>query len=349
MAKKPKFPLWLFAVIFVIASLVPIITQRLSPARASLSISDKAGTSSLITQGQNLVAVYQNGKVAAWDWNSPSQPVWQFSADSDRLVMLDDTRAAAVTKTGRKTLIVYDVKLGKKLSESPVGWEDQDVWLCQSPDKKVLALVRINPDKDGHTFYEIMTFNSEKNSPDFPASVDVLTTEKRLVAFAISIDKKILAVGSMGKKGFLIKIDLIKGNVVFEKEYQQADEFTSVVFTQDGTQAYLTNRNGFVYGIDAISGEIKSSYMVLKPDEKNVVTNDRSSQNIAISANGQFIAAVMIEHKVAVWDIQTGKPVFQRNPDHKLAGSIALSQDGLLLASSDKQAIGVIRIWQVKK
>jgi WD40 repeat protein len=352
MSKKSqtKFPLWLFAVIFVVASLLPFITKKLSPARASLTIRDNPGASSLITQGTNLVAVFQNGKVAAWDWNNPSsEPLWQFSADSDRLVMLDDTRAAAVTKTGRKILIIYDVNQGKKFSEISVGWEDQDVWLLQSPDRKVLALARINPDKDGHTLYEFMIFNIEKNNHGFPISVDVPTTEKRLVAFAVSNEKKMFAAGSVGKHGWLIAVDLTEGKVVLEKEYGQADEFTSTVFTPDNSQAFLTNHNGSVYGIDALSGQVKSVCTVLKPGEKNIVTNDGSSQNITLSANGQYVAAVMIEQKVAVWDIQTEKPVFQANPSHKLTGSIALSPDGSLLATSDKRASGVIQIWQVKK
>jgi hypothetical protein len=349
MAKKTKFPLWLFAVIFVIASLLPIISRKLSPAKASLSIRDNAGTSSLITQGETLVAVFQDGKVAAWDWNTLSQPLWQFSADSDRLVMLDDSRAAVITRTGRKVLIVYDVKQGKKLSEIPVGWEDQEVWLVQSPDKKILAIARINPDKEKHTLYEFMTIDPAKDNPDPSVSIDIPTAEKRLIAFAVSNDKKVLAVGSKGKHGWLIEVDLEQGKTVLDKEYDQTDEFTSAAFMPDGLRAFLTNRNGSVYGIDAVSGEIKSAYTVLKPGEKNPVTNDGSSQNVTISTDGRSVAAVMIEHKVAVWDIQTGNLVFQVGPGHKLTGSSSLSPDGSFLATSDKRASGVVRIWQVKK
>jgi WD40 repeat protein len=182
-----------------------------------------------------------------------------------------------------------------------------------------------------------------------PVSLDVVTAQKRFVAFAVSSDKKMLAVGGMGECGWLTIIDLQQGKTVLEKEYKEINEFTSAVFTPDGSRMFLTNHNGSVYGIDTGSGEIKSSYTVLKPGEKNIVTNDTSSQNAVISADGRYVAAVMIERKVAVWDIQSGNLVFEMNPGHKLAGSIALSEDGSLLATSDKRSDGAVRIWKVKK
>jgi WD40 repeat protein len=348
--KQKHFPVWLFAMVFIIGALLPFINRMLSPAKASLSIRDSSGSSALLSFGSTLVAVFQDGKVAAWDWENPSlTPLWQFPAGSDRLVILDDNHIAAVTKTDRKQLVTYELKTGKKISEIPVGWEDQDVWLVQSPDRKVLVLACINPDKDGHTLYEFMLFDLAKGKPELPVSVDVVTAEKRCIAFAISNDKKILAAGSMDKHGWLTVADLTKGKVLLKKEYEQADEFTSVAFAPDGSKAFLTNRNGSVYGIDTVSGEIKSTYNILKPGEKNPVTNDSSSQNVIISTNGQFIAAVMLERKVAIWNVETGSPVFQIEPGHKLTGPIALSPEGSLLATSDKRSSGVVRIWQIKK
>jgi hypothetical protein len=349
MAKKSKFPFWLFALVFIVASLLPLIARKLSPVKSQINVTEYSGAGDLLTQGNELVAVFQDGKVAAWDWtNPPSQPLRQFSVGSDRFVMLDETRAAAVSKTGRKLFTIYDIKTGNKISETPVGWEDQDIWILQSPDKNVLALACINPDKDGHTLYEFMAIDPAGGKPDMPVSVDVLTVQKRFIAFALSNDKKILAAGSAAKHGCLTLIDLDKGKVILEKEYESNQEFTSAAFALDSLLAFLTNRDGSVYGIDA-SGEIKSTYTVLKPGEKNPVTNDTSSQNVTISADGRYVAAVMLERKVAVWNVQTGDLVFQAVPGHKLTGSIVISPDNSLLATSDKRASGMIQIWKIKK
>jgi WD40 repeat protein len=345
---KKRFPAWLFGLVFFVILGIVVLNRVLSPAEAQIYVTDYSGVGDLLTQGQNLIAVFQDGKVAAWDWINPSpEPLWKLSA-SDRLVMLDDTRAAAVSKTGRKLFTVYEIKTGDKISETPVGWEDQDIWLLQSPDRKVLALACVNPDKDGRTLYEFMSLDPAKGKPDLPVSIDILTAQKRFIAFALSNDKKILAAGSVDKHGWLTVADLNKSKVVLEKEYEQIDEFTSDAFTPDGSQAFLTNRNGSVYGIDTASGEIKSTYTVLKPGQKNPVTNETSSQNIVISNDGKLVAAVVI-NVVHIWDIQTGNPVFQQAPGHMLTGPIAFSPDNSLLASSDLRAGRVIRIWKIKK
>jgi len=347
--KQKQFPAWLFGVVFFVILGILILRHVFSSAAAQIAVPNDAGMGKLLTEEQNLIAAFQDGKTAAWDWKNPSpEPLWQFPAGSDRLVILDDNHIAAVTKTDRKKFVIYEVRTGGKISETPAGWEDQDVWLVQSPDRKVLALACINPDKEGHTLYEFMLFDPAKDKPELPVSVDVVTAEKRLIAFAVSSDKKMLAAGSVGKHGWVSMVDLAKGKVLFEKEYVQADEFTSVAFVPDGSQAFLTNRNGSVYGIDAVTADIKSTYVVLKPGEKNPVTNETTSQNITISNDGKLVAAVVI-NIVHIWEVQTGNHIFQQSPGHMLTGPIAFSSDNSLLATSDLRAGRVIRIWKIKK
>ncbi|MBN2511711.1 MAG: WD40 repeat domain-containing protein [Sedimentisphaerales bacterium] len=347
MKRKSKLPFWLFAVLLVVVSLVPIISNRLSPAKASLVVKDNTGSSVLLSQGPNLVAVFTNGTVVAWDWNALAQPLWQCSAGTDRLVLLGESTLAGVTKTGRKQFVVMDAKQDKKTSEIPVGWEDQALWPIQSPDGKQLALARVNPDQDGRTLYEFMTLDPAQKAPGLPVSLDIPSMEKRFVAYALSSDQKILAVGNSDKQGFLVLADLTQRKILFEKQYPDAQEFTSVAFRPDGAAAYLTNRNGSVYQINPVDGQVKSVYTVLKEGQRNPVTNETSSQNITISADGRYVAAVVI-NRVYVWEIQSGKIVFEYQPGHKLTGAIVLSQDGSLLATSDIRSSGSVHIWQIK-
>jgi WD40 repeat protein len=348
MTKKKPVPYWLFALLFILGALLPIINRKLSPSKASLMVKDNSGSTSIKFYDNTLVAVFSNGTAAAWDSIAPAQPLWQFTADSDRMVMLDDARAAAVTKAGRKSLIAYDIKAGKKLSETPVGWEDQELWLLQSPDRNTLGLARINPDKEGRTVYDLMTVNPDKLTPDLPVSIDVPTAEKRLIAFAVANDKKAVAAGSNNKKGFLVIVDLATGKMLLEKDYPDAAEFTSAAFTPDSKQVFLTNRNGYVYGLDAATGDKKFEFVVLKPGEKNPVTNETRSDGVTISADGRVVAAVVI-NVAHVWNVATGEHIFDCSPGHKLTGAIALSPDGSILATSDIRASGAVKLWQVKK
>lgn len=347
MTKKTSVPYWLFGVLFILGALFPILSRMFSPAKASLMLPDNAGAPSLHFHETLLAAAFANGAVAGWDIQAPAKPLWQFTAASDRLVMLDDARAAAVAKSGRKDLIVYDVKTGQKLSENPVGLEDQEVWLLQSSDRKVLALARVNPDKDGRTVYDLMLVDTVRLLPDIPVSMAVPTAAKRFISFAVSNDKKAIAVGSSDKKGCLAVMDLNTGRILLEKEYPDAQEFTSAAFTPDGMKVFITSRSGYVYGIDAATGEKKVEWVVLKPGEKNPVTNETRSDSVSVSADGRFVAAVVI-NIAHVWDVASGEHIFQVGPGHKLTGAIALSPDGSLLATSDVRASGSVRLWQVK-
>lgn len=346
--KKTSVPYWLFGVLFLLGALFPYLSRTWSPSKASLVIPDNSGMSSLEFYDNLLVAVFSDGQVAAWDGSNPTQPLWQFTAASERVVMLDSSRAAAIAKSGRKELIIYDAKTRKKLSENPLGREDQEWWLCQSPDQKVLAAVCVNPDQSGRTVYDLMTLDTVKLTADLPMSIDTPTAEKRLIAFAVANNKKAVAAGSNNKKGFLMIADLDGGKILLEKEFPEAQEFTSAAFTPDGGQVFLTNRNGHVYGLDAATGETKFEFIVLKPGEKNPVTNETRSDGITLSADGRYVAAVVI-NQVHIWDAATGEHIFQCSPGHKLAGAIALSPNGSLLATSDIRASGSIRLWQIKK
>jgi hypothetical protein len=46
-----EYPFWLFAVVLIIADLLPGISKKHLPAKASLSTCDNHGSSRLITQG----------------------------------------------------------------------------------------------------------------------------------------------------------------------------------------------------------------------------------------------------------------------------------------------------------
>ncbi len=344
-----RTPLYLFGIGFLVILGLFIAKRLMSAGGVSWYLPDNSGSSRLLAGDSSLVAVFTDGAAAAWDWKSPSpQPLWQFAAPSDRLVMLDDSRLAAVTKTGKKSFSIYNVKQNQKLFEASVGWEDQDIWLLQSPSRGVLALACINPDKAGQVLYELMTIDPADARRSFPVSIDLAAADKRCIAFAVSDKKQLLAAGSSGKQGLIFIADLEQGKIILEKQYPDTLEFTSAAFTPDGSRVFLTNRNGSVYGMDAASGEIQSTYTVLRPGEKNPVTNETRSDGITISADGSYVAAVVI-NVVHIWDIQTGEHVFQCSPGHKLTGAIALSPDGSLLATSDIRASGAVRLFQVKK
>ncbi|MEN6308637.1 MAG: WD40 repeat domain-containing protein [Anaerohalosphaeraceae bacterium] len=346
--KRSSIPFWLFALLLVVVSLIPIVSNHFTPVKARLVVKDNTGSSNLLSLGTDLVAVFTDGTASAWNWNDSARPLWQCSTGTDRLVLLADSILAGVTKTGRKQFIIYDAKQGTITSEFSIGWEDQSLWPIQSSDTRQLALACVNPDKDGRTLYEFMTLDPAQKAPGLPVSLDVPTMEKRFVAYALSNDRKLIAAGSSGKQGYLVVADLTQRKILFEKQYPDAQEFTSVAFTPDGTRAFLTNRNGSVYQVNAADGQVQSVYTVLKEGQRNPVTNETSSQNITISADGRYVAAVVI-NKVYVWEIQTGNVVFKYQPGHKLTGAIALSQDGSLLATSDIRASGSVHIWQVNK
>ena len=225
--KKPPYKFFGLLFLFIVG--LGVINSLKKSDNMALLVPDNAGVSFLETAGDALVCVFKGGQVASWDWKNLPEQQADFSIGTDRVILLDAKRLAAVSVTGRKLLSVYSLPAGEKTKDLSVGWDDQDVWPRISFDKKCIALIRKNPaDSIGKVLYEFLTVDLDKELTGIPVSLGIQSETDELIDYAVDDSENLYAVGSTDKVGRIAAVNLENGTTLWDKTYDATDEFCSV-------------------------------------------------------------------------------------------------------------------------
>lgn len=342
--KRKKIPVGLFIGAFGVLVAFIIVGNLWQPNRLALSVLDNAGVTILETVNNSLVSVFQDGRVAVWNWNELPQQKVDFHVVSDRAIILDTEHLAAMTKVGKKMLMIYNLSDGQKQKEFSVGWEDQEVWLRISPDKRVVALIRRNPpDAKGHALCEFLTVDIERNLLSSSITLSISLDTEDFIDYVVSDTGILYGAGSIESTGRIIAVDLKNGSVLWDTVYDNTKEFCSIIVSPDSASLYAGNRDGFLYEFDAQIGDLLKKRQLLDDDETRPVTNDYSVLNLVFNQDGNILAAT-ITPKAYLLKAKDNKQIFSGPTGAKLTSKIAFSPDGGLFATSDIRAGGAIYI-----
>lgn len=146
---------------------------------------------------------------------------------------------------------------------------------------------------------------------------------KELGSLAFSPDGKLVAVAATGKvivyhpiNGAMVRVFQVKG-----------EGPASVAFSPDGKLVAATSTDGISL-FDAASGQ-----MLLQ-----IGTKDQPLA-VAFSPDGRRVAAAGSKAFVQVWDVQTGKLLFNNSPSESSVLAVVYSPDGTRLATSSQDGV----------
>lgn len=343
--KKPPYKFFGLLFLFIVG--VAVINSLKKSENVVLVVPDNAGVSVLETAADTLVCVFKGGQVASWDWDNLPQQQGDFNIRTDRVVVLDAGRFAAVSTLGKKLLSVYSLPAGEKTKDISVGWEDQEVWPRISFDKSRIALIRVNPaDATGKVLYEFLNVDLEKELTGIPVSLGIQSKTDAFVDYAVDGSDTLYAVGSTDKTGRIAAVNLENGTALWDKTYEQMDEFCSVMVSPDNQFLLAGNRNGILFKLDAKTGEILKKIILLEEGETRPITNDYSVLNLAFSPDGQYYAAT-INPKAYLLKTNSDTIFHTSIPANKLVSKIAFSPDNQFFATSDIRQSYPIKIWEI--
>jgi len=243
---------------------------------------------------------------------------------------------------------------------------------CESPVKSVAV------SSDGH----LMAVGEEEGpirvySLETRECTGVLTGQETAVrALAFSPKAKLLASGSHNHQVRLWDLEKMTCVGVLEGH---RDNIQAVAFSQDGTQLISACRDSSIRIWDIASKECKKSFetsgkvydCTFHPNGQWVVTGGfggepqiwdistaervrslkRSSYSLmgmVCSPDGKFVLGVTNARKLCVWEVESGKILFNGFPETGIFGghcSIAISPDGSTIATGQKH--GLIRLWKL--
>ena len=345
MNAKKKHSAKFFIVVFAVLAIVIIIQNFVQKKRVELFIPDNAGVSFLETAGDALVCVFQNGRVAVWDWNTLPQQQGDFSLQTDRVVLPDANRLAAVNKAGKKLLSVYSLPAGQKQKEFSVGWAEQEVWPKISPDRKITALIRKNPaDSAGKVIYEFLTVDIEKELTGLAVSLSIQMDTEVFIDYCVDDNAIFYAVGSKEKIGRIAAMDIEKGSILWDRTYDQTLEFCSVIVSPNNEYLLAGNRDGVLYKLNTKTGEIEKKIYLLEKGETRPITNDYSVLNPAFSPDSEYFVAT-IHPKAYFLKTNSDEIIYSSTSADRIISKIAFSPDNRCFAASDIRAGYPIKIW----
>ena len=344
MKKKKKSPLFFVAVFVILAGIV-MVQNLVRETGVQLSVPDNAGVSFLETVDSSLICVFQDGDVAAWNWNNLPEQQGGFSIQTDRVIVLNKNQMAAVNKQGKKLMSVYSLPSGQKQKEFSVGWDDQEVWPRVSFNKNVTVLILKNPaDSAGKVIYEFLAVDIEMEVTGVPVSLNTQADSEDFVDYSVDENSILYAVGSKEEIGRVIAVDLEKGTILWDRTYDPALEFCSVMASPDNQHLLAGNRDGVLYKLNAKDGEIQKKIQLLEEGEVRQITNDYSVLNLAFSPDGRYYVAT-INPPAYILDAETDTVIHTFSPASKLVSKIVFSPDNRFFATSDIRASYPIKIW----
>lgn len=341
-AKKNRAFLFFFLAI-VAVSLWMFVQDWRQRRRPRLVVSANKGIASLLTlSGGQLAAVFLDGRTCVWDWAPPYAKQAEWKAAGGRAIGLADGRLAAVGQSGqRRILAVYDAN-GEKAKEMAVGWEDQDIFLVNSPKLEMPTVVRRNAERDGVAEVEFMAVDlvAELLRPPVMLTLDVASQTLRDVA--VSDAGVLYAVGADGGQGRAAAFDLHTGQVLWDVRLVEAQELTAVTVTADGATVWAGDRGANLLELAGADGRRLRTVSLLMPGETRTVTNDYSVLNLVSSRDGRRLGCTVAPTAYAV-DAETGE-VLRRMGGHKVVAKVTFSPDGQRVATGDLRADGVVNI-----
>jgi WD40 repeat protein len=339
-----KPPYKLFGMIFLVIIGVAVFNGLRKNDHVQLLVPDNAGVSVLETAGEELVCVFKGGQVASWDWGDLSRRQADFSIGTDRVIVLDAGRLAAVSVDGKKRLSVYRLPDGEKIKDIAVGFADQEVWPRMSFDKRRVAVIRQNPAAAGTVLYEFLTVDLDKALTGIPVSLAIDPETAAFVEYAVDAAGCLYAVGSKEKIGRIVTVDLEKGTTLWDRTYEGTGEFCSVIASPDNTFLLAGNRNGMLYKLAAETGDVLKEISLLEPGETRPITNDYSVLHLTFSPDGRSYAAA-INPRVYLLKAENDSIFHTATPADKLVSKIAFSPDNAFVATSDIRQSYPVKIW----
>lgn len=348
MKQKKKTSFWPFVGVFGIIIVWMTFTNLTSRKITTLPVQDNKGVSFLQTIGESLVCVFQDGRACVWDWRQLPDQKEDFKLGTDRVILLNDKQLAAVNLQGPKIFAVYDLPSNKKTMDVKVGYEDQNCRLRISPDRSVTCIVRQNPaDSTGSTLYEFLTVDIAEKLTGLPVS-RVIGQNRKWVDFAVDTRQNVYAVGSIDEQGRMTALNMDTGKTIWDRSYEDAKEFCSVIVSPDNGYILAGNRDGILYKLDVQSGDIIKKIQLLEEGETRPITNDYSVLNLAFSPDGQYYVAT-INPPAYILKTESDKVIYKFVPANKLVSRITFSPDNQFVATSDIRAGYPIKIFSLPK
>lgn len=340
MKRTKNVILWLVVVYIAVQAIIIFLNQK-SKDRTILNIPNNRGIEELWTRGDQLIAMEMGRGYHIFNWNDLQSGYRTIPAAYDPSLLLDEDRILSVKDTRG---LVFENSPGRTLW-IPFSDRSAEASLDADPSCTTIILTR--------QFFQDSVVDYRFQRVDLQREVILDIAEVRggsdfnlrKILVPDSEDRIVLA-GTKDKQAYLAVIDLTRNQVSWENGYPEEGEFYTVCFLKDKNAIYAGSRNGAVYEIDGVSGQILRQ-IALVPERRDQ-TKLRTIQRVILSPDQKILAA-SCDPEYYLIDLQSWQILQEEHVSHKIISGVAFSLDGRFLATSDIRASGIIEIFDLSK
>jgi WD40 repeat protein len=345
--KKKKSPKLFFLICFVVVLIIAIIPNRQSVLVKEISIPLNNGISKLSTCGKFLLAVSLDNKAYIIEWDNLSNKYRTIPVQSDQTVLLNNGIIVSTEKYNARSIVLTSLNGDTKSRAITLDTGEGRAFLNigRNQNTTIATIAQAKANQQNQTTFTFYLVDPNNNSTQYLFKADAGVDINQWISVSASDDCKLISLcGEKQGRCWIALCNMKEKRIAWETELPTPVLFFNCVFSPDSKLIFARGSDSTVYKFDCSSGQPAGQLRATKDN-----TNTEKylhAQSVQVSNDGSLIGAV-VSSIVCIWDQNTGRKIFSRDPSHKVIIGMAFSPDSKFLATADMRQGGKIKIWRL--
>ena len=305
------------------------------------------GTDRVVTVGDRLFVISKENNIYTWQWRDLS--IWPVVAKPQAVTIVPFTNDKIVycPSDSLSKLILTNLKADKEISSLSLGYGARCKKIKTSSNGKFGLASIIFKQGVQKDWFKLAIFDTDFKELSFVFRKDAAAEDFSINDFAVTNDSNVISVAGEKENAWVFVSDVNSQEVLWEKTFDEYGSFTSVKFSPDGKQLFVSEKIRHILVFDIQNGQLLKTFVM---DKYQTPSNQKQNiSSIAISPDGKTLAVdTEPAGMVWFWDISTGQKIGQIPASNLTVSDIAFSPDSKYLATGGLVS-PEIKIWKVPR
>jgi len=303
------------------------------------------GTDSVLTVGNKLAVISKNNHIYIWQWDDLKKWPIVAKVQAEVIVPVNNDKIIYNPSSSPEKLVLTDLKADEQLQNLSLPYGSQCKSIKTSFNGKSGIVSIVSKETAIKGLVKLAAFDCDLKILSVVFQKDPKEEDFTLYDCSVTDDANLIS--GVGKKGtgWIFVKDVKNDKILWEKTFDEYNQFTIVKFSPDGKTLYVAEKVRFIIVFDAITGNVLRTYE--QPEYPTPAHQKQNISSIAVSPDGKIFAAdTEPARTIWFWDIATGKKINTITASDLTVSDIAFSPDSKYFATGCLVK-PEIKIWKV--